>query len=155
MASENSKEEKKGIDFNTPLKEVDGSPVKQTILDDWFKSLSMKSKEAAYKSLTSEEYNSDEDDEVLTVGTWCCRALRTTFRDDQGQVEALDAGEQMGLIKLERMISSAMDKSELLNLNSTRANRLMKRLVRFRHPWLYAQCHEVIEGESILDYNDD
>ena len=61
----------------------------------------------------------------------------------------------MGLIKLERMISSAMDSSELLNLNSTRANRLMKRLVRFRHPWLYAQCYEVIEGESILDYNDD
>jgi len=136
MASENGKEEKTGIDFNTPLKEADGSPVKQTILDDWFKSLSMKSKEAAYKSLTSEEYNS-------------------AFRDDQGQVEAMDAGEQMGLIKLERMISRAMDSSELLNLNSTRANRLMKRLVRFRHPWLYAQCYEVIEGESILDYNDD
>jgi len=155
MASEKNKEEKKGIDFNTPLKEVDGNPVKQTILDDWFKTLPDEAKRSTYKTLTGQEYDAVEDDEVLTVGTWCCRALRTTFRDEQGQTEALDAGEQMNLIKLERMITKAMEGNDLLNLNSTRTSRLMKRLVRFRHPWLYAQCHEVIEGESILDYNDD
>ena len=44
-------------EMHEPLQEImwEEHYCRQTILDDWFKSLPMKSKEAAYKSLTSEE----------------------------------------------------------------------------------------------------